>query len=72
MDDTIISSYGGAETAWHTVARELARDLVPLSPSEVADAVTAFAREFWADADRHRFWRLRLTEARREIVDRSV
>jgi putative hydrolase of the HAD superfamily len=68
LDDTLIRAHDGAEAAWHAVAAELAGDLAPLSPDEVANAVQAFATEFWADADRHRFWRLRLNEARREIV----
>ncbi len=72
LDDTIIRAYEGGEAAWQAVAAEFALDLAPLAPSEVANAVLAFASEFWADAERHRFWRLRLTEARREIVARSL
>ncbi len=68
LDDTLIHAYGGAEAAWLVVATELAGDLVPLSPIEVAEAVGAFARRFWADPVQHRYWRLRLSEARREIV----
>jgi putative hydrolase of the HAD superfamily len=72
LDDTIIRAYDEAEAAWHAVAAEFARDLAPLSPGGLVDAITAFAREFWADADRHRFWRLRLSEARREIIARAL
>jgi putative hydrolase of the HAD superfamily len=68
LDDTILRAYGGAGAAWHVVATEFAEDLKPLSAREVADAVVAFARDFWNDADRHRLWRVRLLEARRAIV----
>jgi putative hydrolase of the HAD superfamily len=68
LDDTFIQAYRGAEAAWLVVTRELADDLTPLTPSEVAEAIGTFARDFWADAERHRLWRMRLSEARREIV----
>jgi putative hydrolase of the HAD superfamily len=68
LDDTLIRANGGAEAAWLVVTHELADDLAPLTPSEVAEAIGAFARHFWADPERHRLWRVRLSEARREIV----
>src|SRR5579859_1331799 len=63
LDDTILSAYGRPEIAWHTVAGEFARELAPFSPGEVATAVLAFARNFWATAEPA--WRLKLGEARR-------
>ena len=68
LDDTLIQVHGGAQAAWLLVTRELADDLAPLTPSEVTEAVVAFARNFWADPERHRLWRMRLSDARREIV----
>jgi putative hydrolase of the HAD superfamily len=68
LDDTLIQAYGGAEAAWLVVTHELSDDLAPLAPGEVAEAVGAFARSFWADSERHRLWRMRLWDARREIV----
>jgi putative hydrolase of the HAD superfamily len=68
LDDTLIQAHGGAQAAWLLVAHELADDLAPLTPSEVTEAVVAFARNFWADPERHRLWRMRLSDARREIV----
>src|SRR5262245_25515488 len=68
LDDTLIHAYGGTEAAWLVVAQELADELAPLAPAEVANAISAFARNFWADPQRHRLWRVRLREARREIV----
>jgi putative hydrolase of the HAD superfamily len=72
LDDTILRAYAGADVAWLDAANEFAADLAPLSPGEVADAVVAFARKFWADAERHRLWRVRLLAARRAIVAGSL
>jgi putative hydrolase of the HAD superfamily len=66
MDDTILSAYGRPEIAWNTIATEFANELAPLSPQEVATAVLAFARQFWATAAP--VWRLKLGEARRLTV----
>lgn len=68
LDDTILSAYGNAGAAWLAVTDEMAEALMPLSPIEVTDAITAFAVDFWADPDRHREWRLKLAAARRAIV----
>ncbi|MBR0777542.1 HAD family hydrolase [Bradyrhizobium diazoefficiens] len=66
MDDTILSAYGRPEIAWHAIASEFAEELAPLPPREVATAVLAFARNFWANAEAS--WRLRLSEARHLTV----
>jgi putative hydrolase of the HAD superfamily len=66
MDDTILSAYGRPEIAWNTIAAEFAEELAPLPPPEVAAAVLAFARNFWANAEPA--WRLKLGEARRLTV----
>mgnify|MGYP003707168501 CR=1 FL=1 len=66
MDDTILSAYGRPEIAWNTIAAEFAEELSPLPPQQVATAVLAFARNFWANAEAA--WRLKLGEARRLTV----
>ena len=66
MDDTILSAYGRPEIAWNTIASEFAEELAPLPPQQVATAVLAFARNFWATAEPA--WRLKLGEARRLTV----
>jgi putative hydrolase of the HAD superfamily len=68
LDDTILQAYGRPGAAWLAVAEEFAADLGPLSPTQVAQAVVAFARDFWADAERHRIWRVQLGAARRQVV----
>ena len=60
------SAYGRPELAWNTIATEFAGELVPLSPQLVAAAIVDFARKFWTVAEAE--WRLKLAEARREVV----
>src|ERR1700749_5238821 len=66
MDDTILSAYGRPEIAWNKIADEFAGELAPYSPQQVATAVLAFARNFWANAEQA--WRLKLAEARHLTV----
>jgi putative hydrolase of the HAD superfamily len=68
LDDTILAAYGRPYAAWVRVAEEFAAALAPVTPAELAKAVTLYSAEFWSDADRHRHWRLRLAEARRHVV----
>ena len=66
MDDTILSAYGRPEIAWNTICTEFAAELAPLPPEQVATAVLAFARNFWANAEAA--WRMKLAEARHITV----
>jgi putative hydrolase of the HAD superfamily len=66
MDETILSAYGRPEIAWNIVAIEFAGELAPLSPQQVAAAIVDSARQFWAAAGAE--WRLKLAEARHEVV----
>jgi len=66
MDDTILSAYGRPEIAWNIVATEFADELAPHSPHAVAAAILTSARSFWADAGAE--WRMKLIQARQEVV----
>jgi len=66
MDDTILSAYGRPDIAWNKVTAEFAGEFAPLSPQQVATAILDSARKFWAAAEAE--WRLKLAEARREVV----
>jgi putative hydrolase of the HAD superfamily len=66
MDDTILSAYGRADIAWNTITSEFAGELAPRSPQQVAAAILDSARRFWAGAEAA--WRLKLAEARQEVV----
>jgi putative hydrolase of the HAD superfamily len=69
MDDTILSAHGHPEIAWNIVATEFAGELGQLSPRQIADAIADTARQFWAMAGAE--WRLKLFEARHEVVRRG-
>ena len=66
MDDTILSAYGRPDQAWRKISEEFADELAPLPPEHVAAAIRDSARAFWAAAEP--VWRLKLTEARQEVV----
>lgn len=66
MDDTVLSAYGRPDIAWNIVATEFAGEFAPLSPQQVAAAIVASGRKFWAKAEAE--WRLKLAEARHEVV----
>src|ERR1700686_1332609 len=66
MDDTILSAYGRPHIAWNNVTTEFASELAPLSPQQVAAAIVDSGRKFWAAAEPE--WRLKLAEARHEVV----
>lgn len=68
MDDTILSAYGQPEKAWVKVASEFGQALGPIPAAEAAAAMTRFAKDFWAKADSHKYWRLNLPAARREVA----
>lgn len=68
LDETLISAYGRPDAAWLAVTAEFSEALAPWSSAEIAAAIGAFARGFWADAERHRIWRQQIGEARRLIV----
>lgn len=71
LDDTILRAYVGGERVWAEIATELAESIAPLDPARVVAAIGAEAQEFWADPERHRYWRQRLAESRREVVRRA-
>jgi putative hydrolase of the HAD superfamily len=66
MDDTILSAYGRPDLAWNSVVAEFAGEVSPLLPHEVSAAIVYSGRQFWASAAAE--WRLKLPEARHEIV----
>src|SRR3954470_14196426 len=66
MDDTILSAYGRPELAWNNVTTEFAHEFAPLLPQQVAAAILDSARKFWGAAGAE--WRLKLEEARHEVV----
>ena len=72
LDETLLSAYANPERVWAAVTEELAEHLHPYAPATVALLIRTYANEFWADPERHRYWRQRLYESRREIVRRAL
>jgi len=73
LDDTLISAYGQPRNAWEKVIAEFGNDLSPLTPNQAIDALSDFALKFWTDTEEHqKKWRLRLKDARREIVREAL
>jgi len=73
LDDTLISAYGQPKAAWEKVVAEFTRDLAPLTPAQAVNAFTDFALIFWTGTQAHqKKWRLRLKDARREIVREAL
>jgi putative hydrolase of the HAD superfamily len=72
LDDTLLRAYVNPERAWAAVIEAHSPLLGPLTPGAAAQAIQRYAREFWSDPERHRFWRQRLYESRREIVRRAL
>src|SRR5262245_65991268 len=68
LDDTLLRGHINADAAWLVVCEELAAELLPLPPAQVAEAAVRSARHFWSDAERHRQGRLQLAAARHKIV----
>lgn len=67
LDDTILAA-GERPTVLLQIARELAADLAPHPPHEVADRLEAALELFWSDPARHRAARFGVNEARRQVM----
>lgn len=68
MDDTILAVSGSARVVWRRIAEEFAAAFAPLSPAAVVAAIDARSQVLWNDAAWNRAWRVRVREARRNIV----
>jgi putative hydrolase of the HAD superfamily len=68
LDDTIISAFGRSERQWRQITAEYADRLAPLLPGDLVAAVMAQSAWLWADAGRHKRWRMQIGDARRHIV----
>ncbi len=71
LDDTILSAFGQAQGQWERVIAAHAEHLAPHEPGIVIDAIQAHSQHLWADPSRHKYWRHRIGEARRHIVNNA-
>lgn len=67
LDDTILAA-GERPAVLLQIARELAADLAPHPPQEVAERLDAALELFWSDPARHRVARFGVNEARRQVM----
>ena len=68
LDDTLLVAFGPSTSQWKRTIAAFADRLGPIEASAVAEAVRAASAELWADPGRHKYWRHRISEARRKIV----
>jgi putative hydrolase of the HAD superfamily len=68
LDDTIISYDAITEQVWDNICRRYAGDIDGLKADSLYNAIGRIREWYWADPERHRQGRLKLFEARRNIV----
>jgi len=73
LDDTLISAYSNPHRAWAEVIAEFSDEIANLTQggqtsSDVAQSIAEYSVEFWSNTERHKIWRLKMNEARHQIV----
>ena len=68
LDDTILVTNVMADQIWEEVCKSFAKRLKPLDPNTLLDAIREQREWYWKDPHRHRLGRLRVSNARLDIV----
>jgi putative hydrolase of the HAD superfamily len=68
LDDTLLVAFGPAQSQWRRTIAAFADRLGSIEAEAVAAAIQAASTDLWADPSRHKYWRHRIGDARREIV----
>ena len=68
LDDTLLIAFGPSQSQWQRTIAAFADRLGPIEAAFVAAAIQDASNELWADPARHKYWRHRIGEARRQIV----
>jgi putative hydrolase of the HAD superfamily len=68
LDDTLLVAFGPSESQWRRIIAVHAEELAPLAPAAVLAAVQESSQALWEDPARHKYWRHRIGDARRQIV----
>jgi putative hydrolase of the HAD superfamily len=68
LDDTILFTFGPAQSQWHRTIAAFADQLGPIAATVIAAAIEAASTELYADPARHKYWRHRTAAARRRIA----
>ena len=68
LDDTLILAFGPSPSQWQRTIAAFADRLGPIEAAALAAAISEASNDLWADPGRHKYWRHRISEARRKIV----
>lgn len=68
LDDTILDDSGSIRASWRIACAEHAAEAGGLAPDLLHQTIARISQWYWADPERHRLGRLRLLDARREVV----
>jgi putative hydrolase of the HAD superfamily len=72
LDDTILDDSRNVSSCWRDACLAHASALGGVEPATVFDEIERTRAWYWSDPERHRAGRLRLADARRDVVDRSL
>ncbi|MCX6017870.1 MAG: HAD family hydrolase [Chloroflexi bacterium] len=67
LDDTLIQTHAASSHTWRTLAEEFAPE-AGIEESVLHTAIDHARKWFWADAERHHAWRLRMAESASEAL----
>lgn len=68
LDDTIIANEVMKKECWKIVGDEFSSVLENVEPEKLISVILTKSTIFWSDPVRHKEWRQKLDEARREVV----
>jgi putative hydrolase of the HAD superfamily len=71
LDDTIIDLTSATENVWRVIGDQFAAE-AGVSTTTFANALHTTRAWFWDDTNRHREWRMKINEARGEIVRHAL
>jgi putative hydrolase of the HAD superfamily len=72
LDDTILDDSRHLSSCWRDACFAHASSLADMDPAVVFGEIERTRAWYWADAERHRLGRLRLADARRDVVRMSL
>ena len=68
LDDTILVTNVMADQIWEEICKTFAKRFISIDPNTLLNAIREQREWYWKDPDRHRLGRLRVSNARLDIV----
>ena len=65
LDDTLLVAFGPSRSQWRRTLAIFADRLGPIEATVIAAAIDAASTELRADPTQHKYWRHRISDARR-------